>query len=161
MNVIAFIPEIINRDYDSIIIKLAIVFALVVLVVMGIAIDLYFGVKKARELGEVRTSEGYKRTVNKFVFYSATMMFAFFFDVMNVFSFYLSPPLSLIPFFSLGAGCGLIFTEFKSVREKAEDKQRRKTDESFKQLAEVFKNKDVLSQIFKVLDNNKENNQNQ
>lgn len=151
MKQLLFIPEIINHDYVSVYIKLAIAFAIIVLVVLSILIDLYFGVQKARKHGELRTSEGYKRTVNKFVFYSATMVFAFFFDVLNIFSFYLAKPLDIVPYFTLIAGGGLILTEFKSVREKAEDKARRKTDESFKQLAEALKNKDVLHQIFKQL----------
>ena len=43
---------------------------------------------------------------------------------------------------------GLVFTEAKSVREKAEDKARRRTDESFRKMLELMQNReDVMREI--------------
>lgn len=158
MKTLCFIPEFISHDYGTIYLKLIIVFAAISMVILAMVIDFYFGLKKAKKLGESSTSEGFRRSTNKFVYYGAVMLFALIFDVLNVLSAFFPSPLNLVPIITLGAAVALILTEFKSVREKAEDKARRKSDESIRQLLAALKDKDVLFQALKGLEGLSEKN---
>ena len=77
------------------------------------------------------------------------MGFAFLFDIFDVVTPYFFPhPLGSIPFVSVFAALGLVLTEAKSVREKAEEKARRRTDESFRKMLELMQNReDVMREI--------------
>ena len=152
------ITEFLNHDYAGIMQKLIVVSMAWGGVLIAILIDLFFGIQKAKKLNEMRSSEGYKRSINKFVFYYAMMFFALLFDALLPISFFFSFPLSAIPFITILAATALILTEFKSVREKAEDKVRRKTDASAMQLIDLLKNKEET--FMKLLEQfKKENNE--
>jgi hypothetical protein len=134
-----------------------------IVVLVGILIDLGFGVQKAKQIGEFITSEGFRRTVKKLTYYYSMLTFALLFDSINPISYYFPYPLSVIPLFTVIFGMVLIYTEAKSVREKAEDKLRRKTDASIGEFIEAFKNnKEILGDISTFLQNekNKQDEQN-
>ena len=119
------IIDYLEGDYKTLITTLFVVCFAWIVVIVAMLIDLYFGVKKAKELGEATSSEGFRRTINKATYYFALMGFAFLFDIFDV-----------------------VFTEAKSVREKAEDKARRRTDESFRKMLELMQNReDVMREI--------------
>ena len=152
------ITEFLNHDYAGIMQKLIIVSMAWFAVLTAILVDLFFGIQKARSLNEMRSSEGYKRSINKFVWYYAVMFFALLFDALLPISFFFSFPLSAIPFITILAATALILTEFKSVREKAEDKVRRKTEASAMEIIELLKNKEDA--FLKLLEQfKKENNE--
>lgn len=154
---IAFIPGIVNDDWTYITIKLIIVGAAWLMVLMAMSIDLIFGIKKAKATGEYITSEGYRRSIHKFVYYYITLLFALIFDcILSIVTYYLPFPLSVAPLVTLGAALGLILTEWKSVNEKANEKLRRRINSSYKDLAEILKDKDLLSKIFEHLAKEKE-----
>ena len=151
------IVELIKEDYQAIWIKLFIVCGAWAGVVIAMVIDLFSGIKKAKQLGEVRSSEGYKRSIHKFVYYFQMLIFAFIFDGLNPLSYYLPFPLAVMPVITLLCALALIFTEWKSVREKAEEKLRRKTDATFREFLNVLeKREDVVSEIVTFLKNEKE-----
>ena len=120
--------------------------------------DLYFGVRKAKQLGEASHSEGFRRTINKATYYLALMTFAFLFDAFDVVTPYFFPkPLATVPFVSVFVALGLVLTEVKSVREKAEDKARRRTDKSFREIIDLLKDReDILKDIANHLKKEKE-----
>ena len=143
------IIDYLEGDYKTLITTLFVVCFAWIVVIVAMLIDLYFGVKKAKELGEATSSEGFRRTINKATYYFALMGFAFLFDIFDVVTPYFFPhPLGSIPFVSVFAALGLVLTEAKSVREKAEDKARRRTDESFRKILELMQNReDVMREI--------------
>jgi len=143
------IIDYLEGDYKTLITTLSVVCIAWIMVIIAILIDLYFGVKKAKELGEATHSEGFRRTINKATYYFALMGFAFLFDIFDVVTPYFFPhPLGSVPFVSIFVALGLVFTEAKSVREKAEDKARRRTDESFRKMLELMQNReDVMREI--------------
>ena len=143
------IIDYLERDYNTLITTLFVVCFTWIVVMVAMLIDLYFGIKKARELGEATSSEGFRRTINKATYYFALMGFAFLFDIFDVVTPYFFPhPLGSVPFVSIFVALGLVFTEAKSVHEKAEDKARRRTDESFRKMLELMKNReDVIREI--------------
>lgn len=142
------ILEFLKGDYQAIINKLIVVGILWSVVLLAMIIDFYFGIKKARQIGEARSSEGYKRSVAKFNQYFAMLVFAFFFDAIVPFSYFFEFPISAIPAVSLLVTVALVFTEAKSVNEKADEKQRRKVQTSIFQVMELLEKKDdVLHEI--------------
>ena len=143
------IIDYLEGDYKTLITTLFVVCFAWIVVIVAMLIDLYFGVKKAKELGEATSSEELRRTINKATYYFALMGFAFLFDIFDVVTPYFFPhPLGSIPFVSVFAALGLVFTEAKSVREKAEEKARRRTDESFRKILELMQNReDVMREI--------------
>ena len=143
------IIDYLEGDYKTLITTLFVVCFTWIVVIVAMLIDLYFGVKKAKELGEATSSEGFRRTINKATYYFALMGFAFLFDIFDVVTPYFFPhPLGSVPFVSIFVALGLVFTEAKSVREKAEDKARRRTDESFRKILELMQNReDIMREI--------------
>ncbi|PXV60134.1 hypothetical protein CLV62_13154, partial [Dysgonomonas alginatilytica] len=73
------------------------------------------------------------------------LCFAFMFDVLASF-------IAPLPYFTLLASAFLIFIEWKSVLEKAQDKDRRKMNKSIKEIAVLLEHKDdILKGITELL----------
>lgn len=142
------ILEFLKGDYDAIVMKVIVVGILWSAVLLAMIIDFYFGIQKAKQIKEVRTSEGYKRSVAKFNHYFGMLVFAFIFDALVPITYFFEFPISAIPLVSLLATIALVWTEYKSVQEKAEDKLRRKTESSLLQVIELMEKKDdVLKEL--------------
>lgn len=142
------ILEFLKEDYAAIISKLIVVGILWCAVLISMVIDFYFGIRKAKKIGEARRSEGYRRSVEKFNHYFGMLLYAFIFDAIVPSTFFFVFPFSAIPLVSLLATVVLVFTEAKSVQEKAEDKQRRKVQASFIQVMEMLeKREDILHEL--------------
>lgn len=131
------IQTLLTGDYQTARIDAAIIGIMWLLVAIAIVIDLFSGVRKARERGEMRTSYGFKQTVNKVVLYYAFMLFALMFDCIGMF-FY---PLPVVTFV---CAAFLIFIEGKSVFEKAHDKDKRKFTKSVEELTILLENREDL-----------------
>lgn len=136
------ILEFLKEDYSAITMKLIVVGILWCAVLLAMMIDFYFGIRKARQIGEVRSSEGYKRSVSKFNQYFGMLLYAFIFDAIVPISYFFEFPISAIPMVSLLATVALVFTEAKSVHEKADEKQRRKVNASLVSIVELLEKKD-------------------
>ncbi|GAB0156237.1 hypothetical protein CHRYSEOSP005_15010 [Chryseobacterium sp. Alg-005] len=156
------ILEFLKEDYQAIILKLYVIGILWSSVIIAMIIDFYFGIRKAKQIGEARRSEGYRRSVEKFNHYFGMLLYAFIFDAIVPISYFFEFPFSAIPFVSLLATVILVFTEAKSVQEKAEDKQRRKVQASFIQVMEMLqKREDILQELMtKVKKSENENSDN-
>lgn len=132
--------EIIGLDenaYKIILAKLFMVCGTWICVLVAMLIDLYFGIQKSKSIGEHTTSEGFRRSIHKFVFYYSTMLFALIFDALFLpvsISLDIAYVLKVAPLFSILCAGSLVLTEAKSVREKADQKLRRKTDSSRQEL---------------------------
>lgn len=139
------IVEFLNKDYDTILLTIIVVSFAWLSVFIAMGVDLFFGIKKAKQLGEATTSEGLRRTINKATYYFALLTFALLFDTFNVITSYFFPkPFDIIPYFTVLVALGQIYSEGKSVREKAEDKLRRKTDQSYKELIKLISERQEL-----------------
>lgn len=140
-----FIQSFLESDYTDLRFQLAIVLIMWLFVTIAMSADLLSGWRKAKERGEVRSSYGLRRTVNKAVMYYALMLFAFMFDCIGMF-FYPLPYITLI------AAAFLIFIEGKSIFEKANEKDRRRFNESMNTLATILDNrKDLIDGVVEIL----------
>lgn len=142
-----FIQSFLAHDYVTLSTKLQLVIIMWIIVLVAIVIDLISGLRKATLLGEIHTSYGFRRTVSKMVQYYGLLCFAFMFDV-------LASLIVPMPYFSLMASVFLVFIEAKSVFEKAHDKDRRKMNDSLKDLIALIENKDnLLKGVTQILKN--------
>lgn len=95
-----------------------------VAVVVLVGLDLWSGVRKAKERGEARMSFGYRKTLDKLVRYFNLIFVVGVVDVIVLLSpvyeaFKLLPP---FPYLTLIGTIVVGLIEFKSIREKAEEK---------------------------------------
>lgn len=140
------ILEILNKDYASIQRQLLVVFMCFIIVVLSIGIDLYFGIKKSKVRGVFTHSFGLRQTSKKTVEYLALMLFMFFIDVLNPFWVYFD--YVALPLFSIFGAIVLVYTEWKSVREKSSEKFRLAIKEHPTEVIDfMLKNKEKIDEL--------------
>ena len=124
-------------DWGLIELKAKVILGIWALVFIAIVFDFISGIRKAKQRGELRTSQGFQRTVKKLILYYGAMTFALMFDIVA--SFYID-----IPVMTTIAAVFLIFIEGKSIYEKAEDKHRRKIQREAAALITLIENKEDI-----------------
>jgi len=140
--------EIVLGDFDKILTQIYIVFISWLIVILAIGIDLFFGIKKSKETGMYVHSYGLRQTSKKTVQYLSFMFFFFFIDVLNPFWIYFD--YQSMPLLSIFGAIVLTYTEYKSVREKSDEKFRNDFDVNAKELYKLLKeNKDILKDFKK------------
>lgn len=106
--------------------------------VVSMGIDLFFGIKKAKENGEATTSRGFKKTCDKARKYFSPFMVAVCIDLIACI---------IIPFpvFSMIWAGYCVFCEFVSVREKSWQKAEIRKQE--RTLSVMLENKDDIAKM--------------
>ena len=151
-----FIQSLLEGDYPSLKIKLAIVAIMWMFVFISITIDLRSGYAKAKRRGEARTSSGLKRTVSKFTLYYSGLLFAFMIDaiIMYVLTSF-SAPVPVMPYITVIGSLYLIYVEARSVLEKAEDKGKARLGKNLSDLLTMLENReDVSKAMSEIIRNN-------
>lgn len=107
--------------------------------IVSMAVDLFFGIKKARQNGEATTSKGLKKTCDKARKYFSPFMVTVCIDLIACI---------VIPFpvFSMIWVGYCVFCEFMSVREKSWQKAEIRKQE--KTISILLENKDDLAKAF-------------
>ena len=140
--------EIVSGDFGKVLTQIYIIFISWLIVIMAIGIDLYFGIKKSKETGLYVHSYGLRQTSKKTVQYLSFMFFFFFIDVLNPFWVYFD--YQSMPLLSILGAIVLTYTEYKSVREKSDEKFRNDFDGNAKELYKLLKeNTDFLKELDK------------
>ena len=120
---------------------LAIACACALFVMLAMLIDLISGLYKAKLRGELRTSYGLSRSVSKFILYGGSVMIALMVDIMVHYSrlFVLMKllPIVGVPVITCLVSVFLCVIEFLSIREKAEDKVRKRMDKTLGAIIEL------------------------
>lgn len=156
------ILDFISGDFKTVLFKLYIISGLWFLVLLSMIVDLVFGIQSAKKIGEIRTSEGYRRSIEKFGWYFSMLFFSLIFDLMLPIAYFLKEPLKMVPVITLLSSVSLVFTEMKSVREKGDKKLRRKTDNSLKQIVRIIKrNPKVMDKIANVIEEREKEGKNE
>lgn len=98
------------------------------IVLCAMVIDLVSGLIKAKQRGEIRSSWGLKRSLNKFIMYEGGMLIAAGIDLLmhasHVYQLFSLEAIYGIPVVTCLLGVFLLVVEFLSVREKADEKTR-------------------------------------
>jgi hypothetical protein len=121
------ILDYINGNLFMLQLKFIIASFLWLVVLVAIGIDLFFGIKKSKSTGEFTHS----------LMFDAISPLGLIHDKFNI-----------LPLASIVGCIILVWTEFISVREKSEEKFRRKTDKVAKDLLELaMKDENLLKRI--------------
>lgn len=107
--------------------------------IVSMAVDLFFGIKKARENGEATTSMGLKKTCDKARKYFSPFMVTVCIDLIACI-------VMPFPVFSMIWAGYCVFCEFMSVREKSWQKAEIRKQE--KTISILLENKDDLAKAF-------------
>lgn len=112
-------------------------------IIISMVIDLMAGVRKARELGRARTSTGYKKSCAKAIKYFCPFFVAVCIDIITCI-------VIPVPTFSMLWACWVVFCEFKSVREKAWEKEEIRQQN--KTMKVILENKDdIIKSVAKII----------
>ena len=146
---------------SSILLKMVI--TVMLLVLMAMIIDLGSGLYKAKQRGELRSSEALKRTLTKFISYEGGLVIAAMVDMLinmaHFFELFGINALSNIPVVTILVGIFLLIVEFMSVREKADEKTKKQQDDTASVLAKLLTKEDIKELIETIKNNNISNNE--
>lgn len=138
--------------------KLAVVAGCWLVLFFAIWIDLYFGVSKAKALGEYRSSEGFRRTGVKFKEYYSALLFSLLFDSLLFFTVYLPEPIPKLPIITVCMTGFYVFTEYRSMRENGDQKARRQQQKNLEDLtkyASILADKESVNKLMDYLEREK------
>lgn len=118
--------------------------------------DLWAGIRKAKQRGEMRTSEALKRTVEKINKYFNMLFALTLVDVVQIslifflYWFY-KYDIWMIPVFTLGGTFYIAYIEITSIMEPADIKEKKQQDDFKRLLMQLAENKDLREKIVDIL----------
>lgn len=127
-----------------------------IIVFFAMMIDLISGLYKAKQRGEIRSSWGLKRTLTKFITYEGGMMIAFGMDALmyfsRIFELFRLSVINGVPVITCIVGVYLLIVEFKSIREKADEKTKKDFSEAGEIIQKLFESKTFKDAIVKAVE---------
>lgn len=141
-------------DYEGLKTMALLVGVAAMAVIISIMLDLASGLRKAKLLGEARTSYAYERTTTKLLSNCSVVLIMAMIDSFLFFGHAWSicgiEVIRNVPVLTFIASAWMCFVQVVSIREKAEDKAERKSAETLKQLAEVMTTEQLQALLSKV-----------
>ena len=133
---------------DHLILDAVLIMVATLAILISMAIDLVFGVRKAKQNGQATTSTGFKKTCDKARKYFSPFMVLVCIDLITC-------VVVPVPAFSLAWAAWCVFCEFTSVREKAWKKEELRKAERTMNI--VVENKeDIAKLVAKLLTEHKD-----
>lgn len=130
---------------STVLLKMVVLVMLLVLAAM--IIDLGSGLYKAKQRGELRTSEALRRTLSKFISYEGGLAIAAMVDMLismaKFFELFGIGILSEVPVVTIIVGIFLLIVEFMSVREKADQKTKKQQADTAALIAKLLTKEDL------------------
>ena len=126
--------------------------------------DLWTGVRKAKQRGEYRTSEGFKKTIGKINKYFAMHFAMTLVDAMQISLLYMlyreySYDIPMLPIFTLIGVCYEAFVEIKSITEPADIKEKKQQDDFKRLLQQALAEGNLRERVIKIIENSERNTQ--
>ncbi|MFA6838931.1 MAG: phage holin family protein [Dysgonamonadaceae bacterium] len=137
-----------NKDWSHLNGLLAVLAVLYSCVFVSVLIDLFFGVKRAKQLKVVRTSFGYRRTITKLTSYFGLMIMLTIGDIVASVVFEM-------PYFTVIGAIGIVLIEAKSVFENLRQ-ENKNVDDIQKVLLKIFENKEEIQALISFLNSKKQ-----
>ena len=127
-------------------------FAIYIGLFIKILADLWSGTRKAKKRGEMRSSYGYKRTIDKIARYYNALIALTVIDCMQMLGIwyltcYYGWTVPIFPVVTLIGAIGMCAVEMKSIYEKADDKVKSDYKEVAALAVEIAKHKTEPSEI--------------
>lgn len=145
--------------------QITLIVVLYITVILVVMLDLWSGLRKAKQLGQYRSSYGLRKTVDKLASYFNLLLVLTLIDAMLMLSFYhLNPQLSFnVPLFPILTPTGAVFVgiiELKSIYEKANDKDKGRYQETAKLINAIINMADK-NELYRIIEYFKTNNNEQ
>ena len=126
------------------------------LVLLAAMADLWSGIRKAKQRGEVRSSYGFKRTIDKLARYYNMLIALTVVDCMQMggvwyLDNYYDYHLPIFPLITLLGAIGIGAIEVRSIYEKADDKIKNEYQQVAILATEIAKRKDDPNEIAKAI----------
>ena len=141
-------------DYEGIKTMALLVGVAAIAVVIAIMLDLASGLRKAKLMGEARSSYAYERTTTKLMRNGSVVLIMAMIDLMLFFGHLWEiiglDLLANVPVVTFIASAWMCFVQAESIREKAEDKAERKSAATLKQLADVLTTEQIQALLNKI-----------
>lgn len=142
------------KGLDELIVVAWMLFGIYMLVLFSVAADFWSGTRKAKKRGEMRSSYGFKRTIDKIARYFNALLALTVVDCMQMGSIwyldsYYGYHAPIIPVITIIGAIGIGCIEIKSIYEKAEDKVKFKSVGNL--AGRIIQNKDDLLSISKAI----------
>jgi hypothetical protein len=148
-------------DYNGLKLMTLMVGVAAIAVVIAIMLDLASGLRKAKLMGEARSSYAYERTTTKLMRNVSVVLIMAMIDLMLFFGHLWQiiglTLLSNVPVITFIASAWMCFVQAESIREKADDKAERKSAATLKQLAEVLTTEQIQALLSKIQDKGGDN----
>ncbi len=136
---------------------LAIVVLACFIVLCAMIIDLISGLVKAKQRGELRSSWGLKRSLNKFIMYEGGMLIAAGIDLLmhtsHLYQLFTLEAIYGIPVLTCLLGVFLLIVEFLSVREKADQKTRTEMSRVAELAGKMVRKEELVDALTKAIIN--------
>ncbi len=121
--------------------------------------DLWTGVRKAKQRGEYRTSEGLKKTVGKINKYFAMHFAMTLVDAVQISLLYMlyreyGYDIPMLPVFTFIGVLYEAFVEIKSITEPANIKEKKLQDDFKRLLKQILSEGDMRERVIKILKDN-------
>lgn len=147
------LAEILNNVYPQLV-MLACIYALVLFVIF---LDLWAGIRKARQRGEFRSSFGLRKTVEKVGKYFNMIFVITVIDGIQMLAItqlnaQITHQLPVIPFLTFIGAIFVGFIELKSIYEKAGDKEKAKINEAAKLAGQIMADRSTQEIAAKVIE---------
>lgn len=141
-------------------IMLSIIYTLVLVVIF---LDLWAGVRKARQRAEFRSSFGYRKTIEKIArYYNALFVITAIDSVQMLAVWQLNQQttarLPLLPLLTFAAAIFIGFIELKSIYEKNDQKEKAKMADAARLAGQILKDRDtqqIIAAIVEYMKNEK------
>lgn len=145
--IMLFIPSILSHNWAHLNVLLIVLVILYACVFTSVLIDLYFGIKRAKQQSIVRTSFGYRRTITKLTSYFGLMLMLSIADII-------ASIILKMPYFTVCCAIGIVLIEAKSVYENIKQSEKN-IAQIPKTLQKLFQNKEEIQALITLL--NKQN----
>lgn len=127
------------------------------IVLCAMVIDLVSGLIKAKQRGEIRSSWGLKRSLNKFIMYEGGMLIAAGIDLLmyasHIYQLFTLDAIYGIPVVTCLLGVFLLVVEFLSVREKADKKTRTEMSRVAEMASKMVRKDELVDALTKAIIN--------
>ena len=126
--------------------------------------DLWAGVRKAKQRGEYRTSDGLKRTVGKINKYFAMHFAMTLVDAVQISLLYMlfheyGYDIPMLPVFTLIGVLYEAFVEIKSIMEPADMKERKQQEDFKRLLQQALSEGGLRERVIKIIEESRKGNQ--
>jgi len=151
--------------FPTFILQLVVLLVIYLLVAVSIFLDLWAGIRKAKQRGEFRSSAGFRKTVDKFCRYYNMLLAVTVIDVLamlvcGLLNHLYGYHIPVLPYVTALGAVFICFIEVKSIFEKNDQKEQAKIQAAAADLKRLMQEdgaRDILAAALAIIQQNRPN----